>query len=89
MGETAEDDAGGGDAFVDFGFDEVVEVVAGFEDAGLVLGLGEVVEGGLRGWNCLEKRMVVSGVVRGLRLGCNLTMSYQPGICIPKFCSAC
>ncbi len=47
MGETAEDDAGGRDAFVYFGFDEAVEVVSGFEDAGLVLGLGEVVEGDL------------------------------------------
>lgn len=47
LGETAEDDARGRDAFVYFGFDEAVEVVSGLEDAWLVLGLGEIVEGDL------------------------------------------
>lgn len=40
-----DDNARGRDAFVDFGFYEAVEVVAGSVDAGLILGLGEVVEG--------------------------------------------
>ena len=45
LGEAAEDDAGGGYALIYFFFYEGVEIVAGFEDAGLVVGLGEVVEG--------------------------------------------
>ena len=45
LGESAEDDAGGGYAFIYFFFYEDVEVVAGFENAGLVVGLSEVVEG--------------------------------------------
>ena len=45
LGEAAKDDAGGGYAFVYFFFYEGVEVVAGFENAGLVVGLCEVGEG--------------------------------------------
>ena len=45
MGEAAEDDAGGGYASIYFFFYKGVEVLAGFEDAGLVVGLGEVIEG--------------------------------------------
>ena len=45
LGEAAEDDAGGGNSFVYFFFYEGVEIVAGFEDAGLIVGLGEFVEG--------------------------------------------
>ena len=58
LGEAAEDDAGGGYAFVYFFFYESVEVVPGLEDAGLVMGLGKFVEG------CLVDR-VVSGIVGG------------------------
>ena len=47
LGEAAEDDAGGGYTLVYFLFYEGVEVVAGFENAGLVVGLGEVGECGL------------------------------------------
>lgn len=45
LGEAAEDDAGGGYALVYFFLYEGVEVVAGFENAGLVVGLGEGIEG--------------------------------------------
>ncbi len=69
MGETAKYDAGGGDAFVYFGFYELVEVVAGFEDAGLVLGLGEVVEGDLGRSNWLGSLMVVLKLMRGTKDG--------------------
>ncbi len=58
LGEPAEDDAGGGYALIYLFFYEGVEVVAGFEDAGLVVGLGEVVEG------CLVDKGV-SGIVGG------------------------
>lgn len=42
------DDAMRGDAFFGFGFDEGVEVVAGFQNAGFVVGLSELAESGLR-----------------------------------------
>lgn len=49
LGETAENDARGGDAFFEFFADERVEEVAGAEDARFVVGLGQIVEG------CLER----------------------------------
>ena len=39
-----ENDARRGDTFVNFGFDEAMEVISGAKDAGLILGLGKVVE---------------------------------------------
>lgn len=39
-----EHNAGRGNAFVNFGFDQAVEVVAGLANAGFILLLGEVVE---------------------------------------------
>ena len=45
LGKPAEDDAGRGYALVYLFFYEGVEVVAGSEDAGLIVGLGEFVEG--------------------------------------------
>ena len=81
LGETPEDDAGGGYALVYLFFYEGVEVVAGFEDAGLVMGLSEGVEGCL-----LEKGLVMCGRWRvGRTISRGRTMSYQPGICMPKF----
>ena len=45
LGKPAQDDAGGGYTLIHLFFYEGVEVVAGSEDAGLIVGLGEVVEG--------------------------------------------
>ena len=56
--EPAQDNAGGGYALIYLFFYEGIEVVAGFEDSGLIVGLGEVVEG------CLVDKGV-SGIVGG------------------------
>ncbi len=61
LGEPAKNDAGGGYALVYLFFYEGVEVVAGFEDAGLVVGLGEVVEGCLVDKGVSELWEVVGG----------------------------
>ena len=47
MRETAENDAARGYSGLDFGFDEGVEVITGFEDTGFVLSCLEVAEVGL------------------------------------------
>ena len=61
LGEAAEDDAGGGYAFVYLFFYEGVEVVAGFENTGLVVGLGEAIEGCLVNKGVSEWWEVVDG----------------------------
>ena len=47
LGEPAEDNAGGGYALIYLFFYKGVEIVAGFQNTGLVVGLGETIEGGL------------------------------------------
>jgi hypothetical protein len=49
LGETTEYDTVGGYAGFDFGFDEAVEVIAGFEDAGFILACLKVAKVGLGG----------------------------------------
>ena len=61
LGEAAEDDAGGGYAFVYLFLYEGVEIVAGFEDTGLVVGLGEAIEGCLVNKEVSELWEVVGG----------------------------
>jgi hypothetical protein len=66
-----------------------VEVIAGFEDTGFVLACLEVAEVGLYegvlASVCFGDRWMVKQVSeRTTSRG--LTMSYQPGICMPKFC---
>ena len=41
----------GRDALVHLGFDETVEIITGFEDARLIMGLGEIAEVGLSVWS--------------------------------------
>jgi len=75
--EPTDDNSRRGDSGVDFGFYEVVEVALGPENASGVFGTFHVSELSLGNLVSISRVKTKGGL---------FTISYQPGICIPKFC---